>query len=102
MKSFSLTQNKDILFPIDWFTNNTTGFASGNCIEEAILHGICEFIERHQVAIIAENKLTTPLIDIKSIDNIEAKNIISRINQAGIRLFIKDFLKIYILINTNI
>ena len=31
------------------------------------------------------------LIDIKSIDNIDAKSIISKFNRAGIRLFIKDF-----------
>jgi ribosomal protein S12 methylthiotransferase accessory factor len=90
-RSFSLTRNKDILFPIHWFATVSTGFASGNCIEEAILQGLCEVIERHLISIITEKKIITPLIDVDSIDNNEAKSIISKFNHAGIKLFIKDF-----------
>jgi ribosomal protein S12 methylthiotransferase accessory factor len=90
-RSFSLTHHKDILFPLYWFVDNSTGFASGNCIEEAILQGTCEYIERHQIAVIMGKKLNTPLIDIRSIHNIYAKKIMSSFNRVGVKLFIKDF-----------
>jgi ribosomal protein S12 methylthiotransferase accessory factor len=90
VKAFSLTRNKDILFPSDFF-HTTTGFASGNCIEEAILHGVCECLERHRIAVVSEGRLSTPLIDVDSIDVAEAREIISRFNRAGVKLFIKDF-----------
>ena len=91
VRSFSLTQNKTILLPLDWSAFTTNGFASGNCIEEAILQGLCEVIERHFIVTVVENKIITPSIDINSIDNNEAKKIISKFNYAGIKLFIKDF-----------
>jgi ribosomal protein S12 methylthiotransferase accessory factor len=90
VKAFSLTRGKDILFPRD-FISSTTGFASGNCIEEAIMHGICECIERHRIAVINKEKSTIYSIDIDSIDVPEAREIISKFERAEVKLFIKDF-----------
>jgi len=91
VKSFSLTRNKDTLFPIDWFCRTTTGFAAGNCVEEAILQGLCECIERHVILTFIERRLNAPSININSIYDAEAKKIISKLTRAGVKLFIKDF-----------
>jgi len=44
----SLTTGKDVRYPWlwHWITNFTNGIASGNTHEEAIVHGVCEIIER--------------------------------------------------------
>ena len=93
VNSFSLTENKSIFLPLHWFLeiHGTNGFAAGNSIEEAILHGLCEVIERHVVSIINQKKLLTPTIDIDSVENHIAKNLIRRFHRAGIKLYIKDF-----------
>jgi YcaO-like protein with predicted kinase domain len=31
------------------FDNTSSGLASGNCLAEAILHGVCELVERHAI-----------------------------------------------------
>lgn len=40
----------------------STGLAAGNSFEEAILHGICEVIERHCQTLIEIHKIETPTI----------------------------------------
>ena len=91
--SFSLTENRNILFPLRWFYEfqSTNGFAAGNSIEEAILQGLCEVIERHAISTITQGKLTTPTINIDSINDRIAKAMILKLNKAGIKLYIKDF-----------
>ena len=46
-ESFSLTDNKHVFFPLHWFylIYGTTGFASGNTLQEAILQAIGEVID---------------------------------------------------------
>jgi len=92
-EAFSLTYNKSILFPLHWFylIYGTTGFASGNTIQEAILQAIGEVIERHNVSRIIKGKLPTPSIDISSIDHHIAKSLIKNFFNSGIELYIKDF-----------
>jgi ribosomal protein S12 methylthiotransferase accessory factor len=90
-KSFSLTKDKNILFPFDSFLKGTNGCASGNSLEEAILQGLCEVIERHVTTLIFEKDLLAPTIDINSIhDNLAAK-LIDKFTSKGIKLYIKDF-----------
>lgn len=92
-KSFSLTENKEILYPIRWFTYiyGTTGFAAGNSMEEAILQGLCEVLERHSISSVVKEEIATPSIEINSIENPIANELLSRFYSAGIELFINDF-----------
>jgi len=92
-ESFSLTHNKPIFFPLHWFylIYGTTGFASGNTIQEAILQAIGEVIERHNISRVIEGKLSTPSLDISSINYHIAKSLIKKFFNAGIELYIKDF-----------
>jgi len=93
IEAFSLTHNKPILFPLYWFylIYGTTGFASGNTIQEAILQAIGEVIERHNISRVIEGKLSTPSLDISSINYHIAKSLIDKFFDAGIELYIKDF-----------
>jgi len=92
-KSFSLTENKEILYPTRWFTYiyGTTGFAAGNSMEETILQGLCEVFERHSISSVVKEEIATPLIDVNSIENPIAKELISKFYSAGVELFINDF-----------
>ncbi|MBW1719897.1 MAG: YcaO-like family protein [Deltaproteobacteria bacterium] len=93
IEAFSLTHNKPIFFPLHWFylIYGTTGFASGNTIQEAILQAIGEVIERHNISRVIQGKLSTPSIDISSVDYHIAKSLINKFFDAGIELYIKDF-----------
>ena len=84
--AWNLTKKKDILVPVlfglyisshfkhSYYFSNTkktqytlsdsNGCAAGNCIEEAILHGILEIVERDAVFINARNNLRPPDIDV--------------------------------------
>lgn len=91
--SFSLTQNKIVRLPLKWFwwVNGSNGMAAGNSIEEAILQALCEVVERHVQSIIIRKGLRAPMINVNSINNALAKDMILKFNKAGIKLFIKDF-----------
>ncbi|MDC0744794.1 TOMM precursor leader peptide-binding protein [Polyangium mundeleinium] len=48
---------------------SANGHASGNCLEEAILHGFFELIERDAVALWWYNRLRRPGVDLASFDD---------------------------------
>nr|HDN00049.1 tetratricopeptide repeat protein [Deltaproteobacteria bacterium] len=93
IEAFSLTYNKPVIFPLHWFylIYGTTGFASGNTIQEATLQAIGEVIERHNISRVIQGKLSTPSLDISSVDCHIAKSLIKKFFDAGIELYIKDF-----------
>lgn len=74
---FSLTKNKDVFVPAnliffssEWCQDDfsdTTGLATGNTLEEAIVHALCEIIERHIEDVVLWNKIKVPTIPINSI-----------------------------------
>jgi len=86
---FSLTKNKDVLVPAnlvffssEWCQNDfsdTTGLATGNCLEEAIVHALCEIIERHLEDVVSWNKVKVPTIPIESIKDKDLSGLIKKI-----------------------
>jgi len=90
---YNLTRDEEILVPFNWFfaINEYNGSASGNCIEEALLQGICEVVERHVSSIISRNRLKTPAIDPGSVTDPLALELIQKYRKAGIKLYISDF-----------
>lgn len=71
--------------------SGTNGMASGNTLEEALLHGICEVIERYALAVIRNNKLRTPGIEPGSIDNPAVKDLMERLESKSNGILVKDF-----------
>lgn len=80
--AWSLTHNRQRLLPTAYcFSHvpvepkelvcghNPNGHAAGNCLEEAILQGFLELVERDAVAIWWYNRIKRPKVDIHSFDD---------------------------------
>lgn len=91
--AYNLTQKKDLLVPIDWFylIHEYSGPSAGNTLEEAVLQGLCEIVERHVSSLISNDCLLTPTIDPASVTDPAAKDLIEKFTDKGIKLFLKDF-----------
>ncbi len=89
----NLTQNRDQWIPIDWFylINEYNGPAAGNTLEEAILQSLCEVVERHVGSVISHERLATPTIDMDSLVDPAAIDLVAKFRSQGIQLFLRDF-----------
>ena len=88
-----LTGERDVLVPFSWFyaINEFNGPAAGNTMEEAVLQGLSEIIERHVCARVSQEKISTPAIDLNSVTDPVARQLITAFKQCGIMLFCNDF-----------
>ena len=91
--AYNLTREEEYLVPFDWFytINEFNGPSAGNCIEEALLQGICEVVERHVSSLVSRNRITTPGIDISTVTDELSMEMIGKYNREGIRLYLTDF-----------
>jgi ribosomal protein S12 methylthiotransferase accessory factor len=89
----NLTHQHDQWVPIDWFylINEYNGPAAGNTLEEAILQGLCEVVERHVGSVISHGRLPTPLIDPTTLRDPAAVELMGKFERQGIRVFLRDF-----------
>ncbi|MBW1706714.1 MAG: YcaO-like family protein [Deltaproteobacteria bacterium] len=92
-RAYNLTEDKEVLIPFDWFfaVNEFNGSSAGNCMEEAILQGVCEVVERHVSAIICRNRLKSPAINLGLIEDPVCLELIKKFERAGIKLYASDF-----------
>lgn len=91
--AYNITREEECLIPFDWFyaINEFNGPSAGNCIEEAVLQGICEIVERHVSSIVSRNRLSTPLIDLNTVDDRLSREMIGKYQKEGIKLYLTDF-----------
>ncbi|MGC8719284.1 MAG: tetratricopeptide repeat protein [Thermodesulforhabdaceae bacterium] len=91
--AFSIKEKRDRWVPIDWFyiINEYNGPAAGNTIEEAVIQGLCEVVERHVGTVISYEKLTTPRIDPNSVRSEAGRELIGKYRAQNIVLFLRDF-----------
>ena len=73
------------------FKSNTNGLASGNILEEAILHGMLEVIERDAWSIFELTHKNYAQIDIDSIESETILKIINKFESEGIKIKLMDF-----------
>ncbi|WP_406536474.1 YcaO-related McrA-glycine thioamidation protein [Methanobrevibacter sp.] len=73
------------------FKSNTNGLASGNVIEEAILHGMLEVIERDAWSIFELTHKNYAQIDLDSIESETVNDIIEKFESEGIKIKLMDF-----------
>lgn len=92
-KAFNLTRNQEILIPFNWFytINEFNGPSAGNCIEEALLQGICEIVERHVSSVVNHNQLKVPAVNPDSATDPMVVEMIKKYRLAGIKLYLSDF-----------
>jgi ribosomal protein S12 methylthiotransferase accessory factor len=89
----NLTTGEVIMIPFNWFwtINEFNGSSAGNCNEEALCQGICEVVERHVCSLISRNRIQTPLIDIDSVTDPVAVELIHKYRTNGVELVLSDF-----------
>lgn len=92
-KALDIKTGKDLHVPIGWFytIHEYNGPAAGNSVEEALLQGLCEVVERHVSSIISHEKRSTPTISLESIEDPAGRELIQKFQQNGIKLYLKDF-----------
>lgn len=72
------------------FHLSSNGLASGNCLEEALLHALCELIERHAIFLAHSQKRERVTLSEESIDSEYCRDLIQRIRDAGMKLALYD------------
>jgi ribosomal protein S12 methylthiotransferase accessory factor len=89
----NLTADREEMVPLGWFyaINEYNGPAAGNCQEEAVLQSLCEVVERHVSAVVTNERRPTPAIDPASVSDPVARELIDKLNAAGIVTYLKDF-----------
>ena len=73
------------------FKSNTNGLASGNILEESILHGMFEVIERDAWSIFELTHKNYAQIDVESIESNIILDIIDKFESEGIKIKLMDF-----------
>ena len=73
------------------FKSNTNGLASGNVLEEAILHGMFEVIERDAWSIFELTHKNYSQINLDSIESDTINEIINSFESEGIKIKLMDF-----------
>jgi ribosomal protein S12 methylthiotransferase accessory factor len=91
--AYNLSRQEEILIPFNWFytINEFNGPSAGNCVEEAVMQGICELIERHVSSLISLKRLNTPAINTDSVTDSLSLEMIGKYKKAGVDLYITDF-----------
>ena len=91
--AFNLTRGREYLVPFNWFyeINEFNGPAAGNALEEAVIQGLSEIVERHVSALVCRGRLDLPSIDPGSLESPAARELVEKYTRLGIRLFMKDF-----------
>jgi ribosomal protein S12 methylthiotransferase accessory factor len=90
---YNLTSEKELLIPFDWFfaINEFNGPSAGNCVEEALIQGICEIVERHTSSIVSQNKLKVAAIRPESVTDPLVLEMFRKYSKAGVNLYLSDF-----------
>jgi ribosomal protein S12 methylthiotransferase accessory factor len=89
----NLTREEAVYLPIHWFylIEEYNGPAAGNCLEEAILQGLCEVVERHVGSVLSFERRPTPVIDPASVTDPAARELLAKFQKNGIVLHLRDF-----------
>ncbi len=92
-QAWSLTHQELCWIPFDWFfaINEFNGPSAGNVVEEALIQGICEIVERHVSALVSRNTLAVPGIDLNTVNDVCCQEMIEKYRRNGIQLFASDF-----------
>jgi len=91
--AYNMTRSEEVLVPFDWFfaINEFNGPSAGNCVEEAVLQGVCEVVERHVSSLISRRRLKTAAVNPRSVTDLLALEMLRKYRAAGVKLYISDF-----------
>ncbi|MFC1895327.1 YcaO-like family protein [Thermodesulfobacteriota bacterium] len=91
--AYSLVRQADFLVPYEWFADiqGTNGLSAGNTLEETILQGLCEVLERHVCAVVNTTRRRVPTIDPATVKDPVARDLVQKLHRNRIRFMCKDF-----------
>lgn len=72
------------------FHRTSNGLASGNCVAEALLHSLCELIERHALFLARSEPRCKAAVDPDSVPEGYCRDLLARLQAAGARLAVYD------------
>ncbi|NNF45570.1 MAG: tetratricopeptide repeat protein [Desulfofustis sp.] len=89
----NISRGEQVLIPFSWFyaINEFNGPSAGNTIEEAALQGISEIVERHVCSLINQYQTETPAIDLATINDPVARDLLDKFEKNNIELYLNDF-----------
>lgn len=89
---YSFCNEREIKVPIEYVReiSGPNGKATGNFLEEAIVHATNEIFERRAHITVLRNRMIVPTIDIETIEHPVIRNQIAFIRGKGIDVTIKD------------
>jgi ribosomal protein S12 methylthiotransferase accessory factor YcaO len=89
---YSLIRDQPLKVPLEYIRliSGPSGKATGNFIEEAIVHAITEIFERRAHITVLRNRMVVPTIDLDTIKNPVIQHQIEFVKSKGIDLIIKD------------
>lgn len=88
----SLLSGQTLKVPVEYIRqiSGPNGRASGNCIEEALIHAAHEVFERRAMITVLRNQLTVPTIDAESVKHPVIRDQMQTLRKRGIEIIIKD------------
>jgi YcaO-like protein with predicted kinase domain len=72
------------------FQATSNGLASGNASGEALIHGLCEVIERDSLARLSPRLPPEQMVDLATVPSRLARGLLERFERAGIRAYVAD------------
>ncbi|HEV2846499.1 MAG TPA: YcaO-like family protein [Thermoanaerobaculia bacterium] len=72
------------------FNISSNGLASGNCFEEALLHAVCELVERHGAWLAHQEPARRTMVDPETVDEPSCREMVERFRAAGLKLAIQN------------
>ena len=90
--AFSLTKNATVKVPLEYvrIISGPNGRASGNTLEEALIHAANEVFERRAHIAVLRNRLVVPTIDETSIAHPVVRRQMKFLRERGIDFVVKD------------
>jgi ribosomal protein S12 methylthiotransferase accessory factor len=84
---------REYMAPLDWFKklNEFNGSSAGNTLEESMLQGGCELVERHVCAVVDRTRQETPNIDPASFTDPVLVELYDKFIRNGLKVWLKDF-----------
>lgn len=84
---------QEFMAPLDWFKklNEFNGSSAGNTLEESMLQGGCELVERHVCALVDRTRQETPSIDPASFSDPVLIELYEKFTRSGLTVLLKDF-----------
>jgi ribosomal protein S12 methylthiotransferase accessory factor len=91
-RAYNAAAAREELVPLDWFKklNEFNGSSAGNRLEESVLQGACELVERHVSAVVDRTRPTLPSLDPESFADPVLTDLCARFSRNGVELLLKD------------